>query len=538
MVAVAGLVVWASYLFEVRPLPEVAGGALPLPAASHVERWLRLRGVIAYGRESFLLGQNGMHGWWQYFPVAFALKTPLPTLLLTLPALVALLSGRRRNLMDELALAAFPLVYGLISLTSTINIGYRHLLPVLPFLFVWLSRIAHHVSRFTFYVLLAWYLTGTLFVSPHYLAYFNVIAGGPDQGYRFLADSNTDWGQTLEALSEYQRRNGLGPVRLSQFTFLDPAAYGVQYEPIAPMSGAPPVLPRRFNPEPGLYAISATTLDGVPLPLPSTYDWFRHRAPLAKVGHVMFLYQVEENQADWVAQCTVPVAPLTPEAVVEGFGSDELRQIAFDCNQSWLFPGGGASPGWYVRATPGIDGLHWPTGGERLEWWPGWVGRLPLPALHPSYVQPTPGELPAFAIWEWTSAPIAPPVATPEVTLGETLAFLGYAVPDAAQPGDTVDVLTYWRVLARPSRPLSLMLHLTGADGVPIAVGDGLGISIDQWQPGDVIVQRHQLLAPEGTPPGSYQLQTGAYWLDTMEQLTVTKGAGDEALFLRLEVEH
>ena len=104
---------------------------------------------------------------------------------------------------------------------------------------------------------------------PHFLAYFNTLAGGADQGYRYLADSNTDWGQTLKELAAQQRSRNLGVVKLSQFTFLDPATYGVAYEPIAPMVGAPLVLPRRFNPEPGLYAISATTLDGVPLPLPS-----------------------------------------------------------------------------------------------------------------------------------------------------------------------------------------------------------------------------------------------------------------------------
>ncbi|MBN1180144.1 MAG: glycosyltransferase family 39 protein, partial [Anaerolineae bacterium] len=139
MVAVAGLVVWALYRFEVRPLAEIAGGQFPIPAASHVERWLRLQTNIAYGREAFLLGQNRMHGWWQYFPVAFLVKTPLPTLLALLLSLLTLVLGRRSSLRDELALALFPLTYAVFSLTSTINIGYRHLLPLLPFLFVGLG---------------------------------------------------------------------------------------------------------------------------------------------------------------------------------------------------------------------------------------------------------------------------------------------------------------------------------------------------------------------------------------------------------------
>ncbi|HDQ72029.1 MAG TPA: hypothetical protein ENN19_08020 [Chloroflexi bacterium] len=553
MVMAAAVVVWGLYLFEIRPLPQIAGGALPLPAASHVERWLRLRDVIAYGRESFLLGQNRMHGWWQYFPVVFALKTPLPTLLFGASTIVALFLGRRRGLVDELALGLFPLVYAVSSLMSTINIGYRHLLPILPFLYVSASRLTLLaqvrtsrlplcVLRFTFFALLLLQPITSLSIAPNYLAYFNAIAGGAGRGYRFLADSNTDWGQTLKALADYQREHDLGPVKLSQFTFLDPAAYGVRYEPIAPMKGAPPVLPRRFNPAPGLYAISATTLDGVPLPLPSTYDWFRHRPPLAKIGHVMFLYRVEENTGTWVAQCTTPVVPLADETLVEGFGSDELRRIYFDCRQSWIFPDGGTSAGWYVRATPGIDGLRWPTDDtRRLAWWPDWVRRLSIDALHLSYVQPTPGESPAFAIWEWERTPspgalIVPPNPTSEVVLEDTLAFLGYAAPDTLQAGATVDVLTYWRVLARPARPASLKMHLINDRDETVAVGDGLGIPVDQWYAGDIIVQRHRLSTPEEIPEGDYQLQTGAYWLDTMAPWTTKVGAENQVLFLRIRI--
>jgi hypothetical protein len=67
------------------------------------------------------------------------------------------------------------------------------------------------------------------------------------------------------------------------------------------------------------------------------------------------------------------------------------------------------------------------------------------------------------------------------------------------------------------------MLHLVGADGVPIAVGDGLGLPVDQWQKGDIIVQRHLLNLPEGIPPGTYWLQTGVYWLDTLERWPVER---------------
>ena len=504
-----------------------------------------------------------MHGWWQYFPIAFMLKTPLPTLLLGVLTLSALLAGRRRSLTEEMALWSFPLVYGLASLTSTLNIGYRHLLPVLPFLFVSSGRllsISPHDTRAAMEIdiqgsgwwraairysllllLVLWLVIETTCMRPHFLAYFNSLAGQADQGYRYLADSNTDWGQTLKALAAHQRSRNLGAVRLSQFTFLDPATYGVAYEPIAPMVDAPPVLPRRFNPEPGLYAISATTLDGVPLPLPAMYDWFRHREPIDKVGHVMFLYDVADpgDRPRWVAQCASPVVPLTADAAIEGFGVSDLRQIVFDCEQSWVYPEGGTQPGWYVRVVPeSIGGLQWPTDDERLELWPEWTTGLSQDALRLSYAQPTPGELPPFAIWQWDGATVAPSESLDngEVPLDEMVAFMGYEAPREVRPGETVDVLTFWRVRDVPERPLSLMLHLVGAGGVPVAVGDGLGVPIDQWKSGDVIVQRHSLVVPSDAPEGEYGLQTGAYWLDTMERWLVNETSNDTIVLAPIEI--
>ncbi|MBN2005626.1 MAG: hypothetical protein JXA21_19870, partial [Anaerolineae bacterium] len=57
-----------------------------------------------------------------------------------------------------------------------------------------------------------------------------------------------------------------------------------------------------------------------------------------------------------------------------------------------------------------------------------------------------------------------------------------------------------------------------GPDGAGVAVGDGLGFPVEQWRPGDVIVQRHVLSIPPDVPAGTYTLTTGAYWLDTMER--------------------
>ncbi len=535
LLTTAGLTLWAVYGFEVGRLP---GVLFPIPAASHAIPYRLLRSHLAEGHAAYLLGQNSSHGWWYYFPVAFALKTPLPTLLLLAVSIARGLRGAGRRLDDVLTSPVwlFPLLYGLSSLFSPLNIGYRHLLPILPFVFLAAAGTLAHDGRRPWavlrYALLAWLALGTVRMFPHYLAYFNELAGGPDNGWRYLADSNTDWGQAYNDLARFQREHGLGPVRLSAFVvFYDPAIYGVEYEPLTPLGGdTPPVFPSRFAPPPGDYVISATTLDGIPLVDPEMYSWFRLREPEAKIGHVLFYYHVPPRipPPTWLAQCTVPLAPLTPPVIAAGFGpaADGLRQVYFDCTQAWLYPTGGQSPGWYALHRERV------TAGDRFI-----AHRLAAARL--SFEQKRPRETPPFSLYEYEAGPEGPPtpgtlrgasaltplgdalaggtVLSAPVALDGPLAFLGYTTSQAA---DALVVTTWWRVTARPDRPFSLMGHLLDADGEVIAVGDGLGVPWEQLRPGDILVQRHRLPAP----PGEYYPQVGAYWLETMERWSLPGG--------------
>jgi 4-amino-4-deoxy-L-arabinose transferase-like glycosyltransferase len=574
---IAALALWAVYRFEIGHVP---GVPFPVPAASHAIPWLRLKQHIAGGHAAFLLGQVSSTGWWYYFPVAFTLKTPLPTLILLIAAwVVAGARSSATNKNDMLTLGLLPLLYFVSSMANPLNIGYRHLLPMLPFVFIFIgSQISSFKSRhnprslareilnlkehfvtlfprlsisllpYLFVLaLLAWNIIGTVRLFPHYLAYFNELAGGSDGGWRYLADSNTDWGQALKDLAAYQRAEGIERVRLSMFTFMDPAVYGVHYEPLTPMLGnTPAVFPSRFNPPPGDYVISATTLQGIPLADPEMFDWFRKREPDAKIGHVMFLYHVQETRPrTWVAQCTTPVAPLDPPQIAEGFGRNDLRLAYFDCAQSWLYPTGGKSPGWFALARDAQAGE------------PRWLRTARL-----SYEQKRAGFSPPFRIYEYDGqaayvtgregvfvAPSAMPLPdalhTPAVDLPITfengLTLLGFApeLPEI-KPGETVHVETVWRVDSVPNRLLSIMAHALGPDGRVIAAGDGLGVPIESWQPGDIFIQRHTLTVPKDAPSGSYWLQTGVYWLDDAlrERWPVqdVRALGDRLLLTTLEV--
>ena len=540
---------WAIYGFEFGP---AAGLPFPIPAPSHL---LPLRKLLEHTREghsAFLMGQNYHHGDWRYFPVAFALKTPPFTLGLMAFGVIrtAYCVIRRAGklpvpLETAVSLYLFPLFYFAVSLTSGINIGYRHLLPILPFIYVGIAnsewrmtngRIANLVSRLTHYplrithyalpttlfTLFLGYAAVTLNLFPWHLAYFNLFAGGPDGGYRYLVDSNLDWGQTWKALHRYLNAEGITEFYLSNYTINDPRAYGLDYTPLPPWPDAPPVLPQRFDPPPGVYAISSTQLQGVVIADPEMFDYFRNLEPTARIGHAMFVYHLSPKPpAAWAAQCNTPVTPLPAEVLREGLGTDESVPLpVFDCEQSWLIPPG---PGRYVLSRD-YAGAPW----------------MLLAQARLAYTQKRTGAVPPFNLYEWDAETSPTPAIrmalSPQV--GNVLTFLGYTAP-TLRAGETGVVETWWRIEARPAQPLSLMAHLLRADGIPLAVGDGLGVAVEQWLPGSLLIQRHALTIPADTPPGSYAFHVGAYTFPELERLPVSapnQPASDSIVAGMLEV--
>ena len=274
------------------------------------------------GRASFLNGQFSTGGFLAYFPVAFAVKTPLIILILLVVAMVVLL-WRDETRRTAVFLLIPPILYFLFSLTSGLNIGYRHLLPMLPFIIVLISglagvegkrqkekgrihasRITHHASRITQYFL--WLgvfgLIGvTLWIHPHYLSYFNVLAGGPNGGRDILVDSNVDWGQDLLRLRAWQVENEVDSLKLGYFGTADPAYYGLEFEPLPgfPRSefyglwSNPPFDPAA--PEPGVYAISASSLWESHWGEKQVYPWFRSREPDDQIGYSILIYVVDDE---------------------------------------------------------------------------------------------------------------------------------------------------------------------------------------------------------------------------------------------------
>jgi hypothetical protein len=304
---------------------------------------------FASQRAAFLNGEFSTAGWWWYFPYAFAVKTTIPAMIVGLLALAAFLrrwrtlqSGQtwipraRTSLYAGTPLLALIGVYGIFALTSNLNIGHRHLLPIYPALIilagdaaVWLVPLferrrpaePHNAQRrrkqqssgarhpqsgprtfmgIATLALLAWHIAESAAIRPNYLAYFNQLAGGPSQGYRHLADSSLDWGQDLPALKEWLDREGLQQpgartVYLSYFGTARPEYYGIKAVPLAGFIDRRPAQP----PDPlggGVYCISATVLDVIG---PSFYDAEDESNYQAALKNLVAFARAAETEQAW-----------------------------------------------------------------------------------------------------------------------------------------------------------------------------------------------------------------------------------------------
>jgi len=208
-------------------------GALPVPLPEHfVLGFDSTRRHSEGGYYAYLCGEWRRGGWRKYHLVTLLLKVPLGTWLLTVLALAAILVAPRfrADPVSEAALLMPPaVVLGSVSLLTDINLGLRYVLPVLPFWFLWISRLGRGASsgqwlRWVVAGAVLWNLLCVVRIHPNHLAYFNEIAGGPDAGDRYLLDSNLDWGQDLHALSTWLQRHRPGePVGLAYFGGVDAA---------------------------------------------------------------------------------------------------------------------------------------------------------------------------------------------------------------------------------------------------------------------------------------------------------------------------
>ncbi len=242
---IASLVIWAGYGFSFARV-EFLHLRLPAPrffSGIHAV-WQHNRA----GHPSYLLGRRSPHGFWYYYPVVLAVKTPHALLLLGLGALAL----RLRQAVAPLAFCGAILAVALI---SRIDIGVRHVLPIYLGLAVAGGTVAARawqasgrsgmLAKTGIALLLAWQVVSGVRQHPDYLAYTNEIAG--DHPERILADSDLDWGQDMKRLGDYLAQAGAARVAFTPFN----RTYLVAGHPLPPVT---PIDSER--PSPGWNAVS------------------------------------------------------------------------------------------------------------------------------------------------------------------------------------------------------------------------------------------------------------------------------------------
>lgn len=504
----AGLIVWGVYRFTWGPVSLTAAGlTLPLPAPAYWGSLLGVNGHISGGHQAFFLGDISSGGWLTYFPVAFGIKTPVFTLILTSIAVWMTVRDRRWR---ETAVFWLPAALLFTFATfSRLNIGYRHILPMLPLLIIWGAAEAASLTARTHWrqhllsAGLLIYLLMQLWVHPHHLAFFNPLVGGPAAGARYLGDSNLDWGQDWQTAGEIIAANRDVPTYVLPFGFLDMSYYELQDNVIVDEKGLPQKWFYPANPPPGDYFLSINGLQGL-LPEPDLLDYFRRISPSQKrvTGYSIYIFNRERPEVgSWIAHCNRPAPILSNEEAERWLGvlDEGVRHVYFDCDRSWVFPNDG-DPGWLIlpRGRPLPAGLSI-VGAE---------DHLRLVYSH----QPTTAA-PAFDVYHWSGGVRPPDLLSPlRRPAGSTLVS-----PFGAEAISPTSWVVGWEILSPTDHPLSMFAHLYADGETPAAVDDGLGYTTEQWRPGDRFLQFHTF-SIEKTP---IHLQSGPYNFVTGERLDV-----------------
>lgn len=320
----AGIV--ASWQFKVnRPsaqeLSAISGDpAVPsaLSAAFRSLRWLptppRIRnGIVSLLRSNatdgsvYFRGQILPGGHPLYFLTALALKIPTVLLLLIVTGFGLAISAHLNRLRPatDLFWLLPPLIYLTLASFSSLQMGVRLVLPTRAFLVMFTGFTLEWLRRRRAFPIVApllflWLSVRVLPQFPHYISFFNMWAGGPDNGLSWLSDSNLDWGQDLPELARWMGSRPNEQLRLAYFGTDNPFAYipDTRMELLAPPWSAELVHGQtRLQPGPGLYAISATLLTGH-LFAPEFRDYFtffRQRRPIAKAGYSIFIFQIDPS---------------------------------------------------------------------------------------------------------------------------------------------------------------------------------------------------------------------------------------------------
>jgi hypothetical protein len=263
---------------------------------------------------AYFFGKTYPHGTHWYFPGVIAIKSTLPFLILMCIAAGAIISGIFRPWREILFLTIPPAIYLTVAMSSQMNIGARHIMPVYPFLHVlgagaasalirggrkWIQigRFSVHIWTLVVAALLLWQVVAAIRTYPVYMAYGNELWGGPANVHKYLSDSNTDWAQQLIATKKYLDQHNIKDCWFVYFAqgVTDPASYGIPCRLLPTTEtlwwlNIPLEVPPAVD---GIVLVSDGDLNGFefgPAPL-NPYEAFKTAKPVDIIQHGIDVFQ-------------------------------------------------------------------------------------------------------------------------------------------------------------------------------------------------------------------------------------------------------
>lgn len=291
------------------------------------------------GNTAYFLGEVSAGGWWYYFPVIFILKEPIPSLVILVLGLIFFASrfikkdGRSKErfinyiLLNfaEFSMLCLIILYWVYSMKSPLNIGFRHILPTIPFIYILsvgsfkktfgnisqkieyigLNKILEKIkgllmSSLKFIIigiLCIWLFIETIICYPYFLSYFNEFGNGTFGGYHHATDSNYDWGQDLKALGEFVEENKIEKIAIDYFGGSD-VSYYLKNKGIGWQSSNGNPKKEKIN----WLAVSIFSLqqakgkpiDGFIIKPKDSYYWIEnYEEPYARIGTTIFVYKLQ-----------------------------------------------------------------------------------------------------------------------------------------------------------------------------------------------------------------------------------------------------
>ncbi len=274
---------------------------LPVPAGDLIHGIAIVKGHDAEGHLVFFRGTVKTNGSWDFFPTLFAVKTPIPFLLFLAVGCAAMLGRSGASRWSRLAPVLAALGIFVFAMTSRINLGMRHVLPVFPLLAIeaGLGLVAFATAPrwrpaggILAVALAAWFVIAGWRAQSDYISYFNEFVEDPSE---IVVDSDFEFGQDIKLLLEEASSRGAS---LLHYWCRDCSFLGIPGLPRLPAS--PPVLLPLvpYESVTGWVGVGESTfrLDNEALRRPGSddgpFDWLEGR-PFTRIGKTMRLYRIE-----------------------------------------------------------------------------------------------------------------------------------------------------------------------------------------------------------------------------------------------------